>query len=467
MDLIKISHFLPYSARVLAASIWGCYLRWWRYSSETERLVEEAIERETWSSDRWKTWQEERLGYILHRAATKVPYYREYWLSRRRKGDMKSWRHLENWPIIHKNVIKENPQAFLADDCHIHKMYRAHTSGTTGKPLSIWMARKTVQSWYALFEARSRIWNGVSRDNRWAILGGQTIIPFSQNRAPFWIWNSGLRQLYMSSYHLAPSNISSYVNAINRFNITYLFGYASSLYSLAHIAMEKDIEVPKLQVVISNAEPLFEHQREWIVDVFRCPVRDTYGMVEVVCGASECQEGTMHTWPEAGILEIMTDEGDEPVQQGQPGRFICTGLLNSDMPLVRYEIGDRGALSDNKKKCSCGRTLPTLQKIEGRLDDVIFTPDGRRIGRLDPVFKADLCIQEAQIIQENMDRIRVLIVPASGYSNHDEKTIVKRLRQRIGDVEIVLETVDQIPRSANGKFRAVISNVSNSTPINQ
>jgi len=427
--------------------------------------VEEAIERETWSSDRWKTWQEERLGYILHRAATKVPYYREYWLSRRRKGDMKSWKHLENWPVIQKNVIKENPQAFLADDCHISKMYHAHTSGTTGKPLSIWMARKTVQSWYALFEARSRIWNGVSRDDRWAILGGQMVIPFNQNRAPFWIWNSGLRQLYMSSYHLAPSNISSYVEAINRFNITYLFGYASSLYSLAQIAMEKGIEVPKLHVVISNAEPLFEYQRECIADVFCCSVRDSYGMVEVVCGASECPEGTMHTWPEAGILEIMTDEGDEPVQQGRTGRFICTGLLNPDMPLIRYEIGDRGALSDDKKKCSCGRTLPILQKIEGRLDDIIFTADGRRIGRLDPVFKADLCIQEAQIIQENMNHIRVLIIPGSGYSNHDEKTIVSRLSQRVGDVNIVLETVDQIPRSANGKFRAVISNVLNSKPI--
>lgn len=233
MDLIKISHFLPYPARVLAASIRGYYLRWWRYSSETERLVEEAIERETWSSDRWKIWQEELLGNILHRAATKVPYYREYWLSRRRKGDMKSWKNLKNWPVIPKNAIRENPQAFLADDCHIRTMYHAHTSGTTGKPLSIWMARKTVQSWYALFEARSRIWNGVSRDNRWAILGGQMVIPFNQNRAPFWMWNSGLRQLYMSSYHLVPSNISSYLDAMNRFNITYLFGYASSLYSLA------------------------------------------------------------------------------------------------------------------------------------------------------------------------------------------------------------------------------------------
>jgi phenylacetate-CoA ligase len=170
----------------------------------------------------------------------------------------------------------------------------------------------------------------------------------------------------------------------------------------------------------------------------------------------------MHCWPEAGLIEVMADDSDEPVQPGQTGRFICTGILNSDMPLIRYEIGDRGALSDHQSQCSCQRTLPILQKIEGRLDDIILTPDGRKIGRLDLVFKEELCIQEAQIIQEDMSRIRVLVVPDSGYSEHDRVAIVQRLKERIGDLDISLETMNRIPRAANGKFRAVVSYVSGS-----
>ena len=50
---LKIYHRLPCPLRVLAADARGYYLRWWRYGPETERLVEEALERETWSPERW------------------------------------------------------------------------------------------------------------------------------------------------------------------------------------------------------------------------------------------------------------------------------------------------------------------------------------------------------------------------------------------------------------------------------
>jgi phenylacetate-CoA ligase len=133
--------------------------------------------------------------------------------------------------------------------------------------------------------------------------------------------------------------------------------------------------------------------------------------------------------------------------------------MNADMPLIRYEAGDRGALASGQDQCSCGRSLPVLERVEGRLDDVLLTRDGRRIGRLDPVFKADLPIREAQIVQESLDLFKVRIVPAQGYKPKDGEAIVKRLQDRLGRIEVVLELVERIPRSANGKFRAVVSNL--------
>jgi phenylacetate-CoA ligase len=130
------------------------------------------------------------------------------------------------------------------------------------------------------------------------------------------------------------------------------------------------------------------------------------------------------------------------------------------MPLIRYEVGDRGALSSDAVPCGCGRALPKLERIEGRLDDVVITPDGRRIGRLDPVFKADLLIREAQIIQESTARIRVLLVTAPGYRPEDSNLIARRLKDRVGDMDILFECVDSIPRSSNGKFRGVVSKIS-------
>ena len=456
--LLRIYHHLPAAARSLAASMRGAYLRAWRYGPETERLVEEALARESWSPEKWKTWQEERLAQVLHRAATRVPYYRQQWAERRRKGDRASWEYLENWPVLGKEPVRRNPRAFIADDCEPRKMLRVQTSGTTGTPLQLWHSRRTLRAWYALFEARWRRWYGISRHDRWAILGGQLVTPVRQQRPPFWVWNSALRQLYLSSYHLAPDLVADYLDALVRYRVVYLLGYTSALFALAYETLRLGRGDVRPRVVITNAEPVYDYQREVIVRAFQCPVRETYGMAEMAAAAGECERGSLHLWPEAGIVEVL--EGGEPVARGQSGELVCTGLVNLDMPLIRYRVGDRGTLPAEDTGCPCGRLLPTIQSVEGRLDDVLYTRDGRRVGRLDPVFKADVPIKEAQIIQESFTRVRVRFVPAPEFDAAAARFIRQGLRDRMGEVEVELEPVAQIPRGANGKFRAVVCRVS-------
>jgi phenylacetate-CoA ligase len=211
-------------------------------------------------------------------------------------------------------------------------------------------------------------------------------------------------------------------------------------------------------VVISNAEPLYPHQRSRMEQAFGCAVRDTYGMAETIVGASECDHGSLHLWPEAGIMEILKDDAEEPSSPGSPGRVVATGLLNDDMPLVRYKVGDRATLDLSAIPCACGRSLPRLASVEGRLDDVVVTPDGTRVGRLDPVFKADLAVREAQIVQERVDLLRVRVVPAPGWRKCDREVIVKRLQDRVGRrMNVVVEEVPVLERTAAGKLRAVVS----------
>jgi phenylacetate-CoA ligase len=126
------------------------------------------------------------------------------------------------------------------------------------------------------------------------------------------------------------------------------------------------------------------------------------------------------------------------------------------MPLIRYETGDCGALDPEEGPCECGRTLPRLLRVEGRNDDILWTRDGRRVGRLDPVFKAGLHLKEAQIVQQSLDRVLVRLVPAAGYSEADERLITGQLKDRLGDITVGFETLDLIPRESNGKFRAVV-----------
>ena len=129
--LIALYHVLPGPARSAVASMRGWYLNRWRFSRRTLRLIDEALDRDRWSPARWNAWRAERLGYILHRAATQVSYYREYWAARRRRGDRSSWELLENWPVLEKAAVRAAPRAFLADDCDTRFMFRELTSGTT------------------------------------------------------------------------------------------------------------------------------------------------------------------------------------------------------------------------------------------------------------------------------------------------------------------------------------------------
>lgn len=453
---LKTYNILPYSLRVVAASLHGFRLQTLRYSIGTDRVVAEALARESWTSDQWNFWQQESLAKMLWHASRNVPYYRQQWETRRRNGDQASVESLANWPVLSKDILRDHPKALVADGVKPRSQIIEHTSGTTGKPLTLWMSRDAVRQWYALFEARWRGWYGLSRHDRWGILGGQMVTPFTQNKPPFWVWNAGLNQLYLSSYHLASRNVAAYMEAIQRHKLVYLLGYASSLHSLAQLALEQDLKIPALKAVISNAEPLYAHQREMISKAFHCPVYDTYGLSENVCAASECSDGNLHLWPEVGVTEILDDDSDVSLPVGKTGRLVCTGLLNMTMPLIRYDVGDRGHLS-TESNCACGRSLPILGGIEGRNDDVLLTRDGRRIGRLDPVFKADLSIREAQIIQESLNEVHIKVVPTTGFTSQDETTLIERLQEYIGQVRVTLEKVESIPRTANGKFRAVIS----------
>ncbi len=172
--------------------------------------------------------------------------------------------------------------------------------------------------------------------------------------------------------------------------------------------------------------------------------------------AAECRQGALHLSPDVGIVEVV-DQNNRPVPAGETGELICTSLINFVQPFIRYRIGDIGALGT--QPCTCGSPLPVLARIEGRIDDVLITRDGRRVGRLDPVFKGTRGVVEAQIIQDDYDKFRVRVVPSETYSDNDGKEICANLLERIGKGDIQIEIVPRIERSAGGKFKTVVQNM--------
>jgi phenylacetate-CoA ligase len=443
---LALYHCLPAAARSSATTLRGWYLNRWRYGKETAQLKEEVLERDRWSAAQWDTWRAERIAYVLHRAATRVPFYSELWQRRRANGDRASWELLENWPLLEKDEVRANPAAFLADDCDPRRMFHEQTSGTTGKPLDIWRTRQTVSTVQAIADVRTCGWDDIPDDARWARLGGQLVVPVRERRPPFWVWNAAMRQLYLSSFHLAPDLIPHYLDALARYRITYIASYPSSIYAIAQEALRLGRRDIKLRAVYTNAEPVLPVHRETITAAFQCPVRETYGMAETVAGGSQCTADRLHQWPEFGHVEVRED-----------GELICTGLLNADMLLIRYRVGDRGqqAPPPSAGACSCGRELPLMGSVDGRTNDMLLTPDGRQVFWLNPVFYG-LPVRQSQITQERLDFVRVRVAPTDGFSHDTEQEIVQRLRARMGEISVVIDRVDEVPRTSNGKLRAVI-----------
>jgi phenylacetate-CoA ligase len=447
----------PVFLQNIVSSTYGYKLYRERYVGNHDRYLEELLTSQWYSEEEIERSVNDKLCKMIAHAMRNVEFYRKAAEKENiRPEDIKGVTDLEKLPILNKEQIRQNPEAFLAEDIRKRDLISINTSGTTGKTLKIYVDKDSRRYAYAFF-SRLKVWAGIYGKSRNVTFAGRTIVHPEATKPPFWRKNLVMNNTLFSSYHLSPANLPYYVRKLIDLQPQFIDSYPSSIYSLAMFMKQNNLSGISPKAIITSSETLFDHQRELIEEVFKCKIYDQYGCAEQVVFVSQCENGSYHVHPEFGIVEFLRDDGSR-ASPGEPARLICTGLTNRAMPLIRFDIGDTGILSD--KKCSCGRHFPVIEKIIGRTDDVIVTRDGRRVGRLDPVFKGLQSVREAQIIQEDYAEIVLRIVPGKEYREQDGDTISNELKKRLGlGMKITVELVEQIPRSAAGKFRAVISKV--------
>jgi phenylacetate-CoA ligase len=286
--------------------------------------------------------------------------------------------------------------------------------------------------------------------------------PDPDSKGPFYRFNIVERQAYFSPFHLRAETAERYVYALRRHRIQWLTGYAVSYYLMARFILEAQLTVPRLRAVVTTSEKVTADMRKTMERAFGCPVFEEYSTVENVVFASECEHHRLHVSPDVAIVEILKPDGT-PCGPGEIGEVVATGLLRVHQPLVRYRLGDLAMWDPDP--CPCGRQMPVIKEVVGRIEDVLVGPDGRQMVRFHGVFVDQPHVREGQIIQEAIDRIRVKVVAADGFRERDASDVTRRVRQRLGmQVEVIVETVDRIPRTAGGKFQAVISHVQSGAP---
>jgi phenylacetate-CoA ligase len=446
---------LPSPLQNVAVSAYGYAWRRRRLGGRFGEFREGYLERLR-APELMASWQARRLRELLT-IAWDAPHYRvAFSAAGLTKADLATFplADLARLPIVGKDIVRRAPDSFCPNGLPASGVASFSTSGSTGTPLTVYYSREDLQRSFALRDAWYGELCGVTYGQPRATFSGRRVEPASDSEGPFHRYNHAERQVYFSPYHLGPATVGQYVDALRRHRPVWLTGYAGAIDDLARLALEQGLECPPLEAVITAAEPVPPGLREHVRRAFGCASFEEYGLSEQVCFALECEHGSLHVAEDAGIVEILRDDGTV-CDEGEIGEIAGTGFIRESQPLIRYRTGDLASV--RRQTCGCGRTTLVLLGLEGRVDDVVIGADGRRVGRLSHVPKDLPGVLAMQFVQERPGAViaRALCEGALAPAVRDE--IRRRLSDRLGGgTEIEIEQVTALERTARGKIRGVI-----------
>lgn len=439
---------------MVAAYGWWWYHR--RFGGEFRRQVKLVWERSSWSPTRLLTYQARRLSDLL-RVATQAPYYREVFAKAGVTRSTPPYEALGRLPVLTKETLRSRSRNLLTQDPPPRGTKVFQISRTTGTPTEIYYTSPFHQLVEAFFEVRNRNWAGVTYRDRRAMFGVRKVCRPDQSKPPFWRLSPRENLAYFSIYHLSPQFMLSYVQFLNKFQPKLVMGCPSALAVLARFVLEERLSLAPVKAIITTSETVTDEARQVIEEAWECRVFDQYSAVEACMLATQCEHGRYHVSPDFGYLEIVDWEGN-PCPPGEVGTAVCTGLGNYLQPLIRYEVGDAVAWSQ-ETTCPCGRRTPMLQSIEGRIEDLCYTANGKALQRFDTVFKDVMAVREAQIVQEALGHFVLRVVTTRRFNGSSRERLVTNMLEHVGQARIDVVEVDEIQRTPSGKFRAVISKV--------
>tara|TARA_R110001592_G_scaffold148669_1_gene373815 strand:+ start:2680 stop:4053 length:1374 start_codon:yes stop_codon:yes gene_type:complete len=448
-----IYYHSPVFMQNLLVSAYGYKLYRKRYSGSLYREIMEKVRlSRSWNSEEIKAYQSERLHEMVKHCRLNIPYYQQQFAEHGiHENDITSTEHITRLPILEKQKLKEHSQLFTESGTKPFMLQ--HTSGSTGTPLTLMVNEETYKLAMALLVDHEEN-HGVPFGAKRATFAGRMVQPATDMTPPFARMNRAENQKLFSSYHMNSQTFPWYRAELDRFQPAELIGYPSAICDLAAHYKEAGVSPAfRPTAIVTNSETLLEWQRTIIEDVFDCKVCDYYGTAEYVLFAGQDKSGIYRLNPLIGITELLAQPN-----VGEAKRLIATTLTNTTMPLLRYDLGDT---AERQSEHHSGTVVHQLKTINGRVDDYIETLDGRKIGRMDHIFKGLDGIFEAQIIQDAPDHCTIKIISQPAFSVVDRSVLQSNFLARTGGAfKLTVETVSSIPRGSNGKFKSVIRNIS-------
>ena len=407
-----------------------------------------------WPAGALRTLQLRQFGALCVHAGRTVPFYRE----RLGKAGAPGKLTMETWsriPVLERTDIQEAGQDLLS-----RLLPKGHgptadvsTSGSTGSPVTV-KSTNITNLFLQVLNLRNHLWH--RHDFTAKVAGITNREPTTRGRSQNWV--SGYASGPMVTFDVTrpPAEQLAWLAEVDP---AYLLTYPSNLLGLLRKSRETGARVPGLAQVSTMGEVLDAHVREACEREWGVPVTDLYSSQEVGVIALQCPEHPhYHVQSESIFLEILDGDGT-PCEPGLEGHIVVTDLHNFATPLIRYEIGDYGEFGG---PCPCGRGLPVLTRVLGRTRNMATLPNGEQFW---PRYFSDYLdtvapVSQAQLVQHTVDEIEVRIVAKRQVTPAEETRLGDAILEYLGHPFVLRFTyMDEIPRSANGKFEDFMSKV--------
>jgi len=323
----------------------------------------------------WKTasgilsFQDQHIQKIVRHAYNTVPYYRSLFDREELRPEVIRGREdLPKIPVTTKEMLKQAGREIISKDYFTKKLIVETTSGSSGKPLTLYKTPQTIQRSHAA-KLRTYFSNGYKIHEKIAEIN------FDPSRPKFF-HRFGLHRTYGIPFY---ATLSEQIALLQRIRPEVISGYPSRLEELALFKQKNNIKLPRVKNIFTQSEALTEKRRVLIRDQFGADPIEIYATQEFNYIAWECPEHRgLHINADLMVVEIVSTDGkNQQLPAGKPGFVVITDFSNPAMPLIRYNLEDIAALAP--APCPCGRGFPLLQNILGRKISFITLPNQQKI----------------------------------------------------------------------------------------
>jgi phenylacetate-CoA ligase len=439
ISFFRRSLFQPLYGRITGSP----QLSYWHQLEKNQYAAEETL----------RDIQYSRLSELIGFVWDKNEFYR--WRMQRNNvtpDDIKSVHDLIKLPILTKAEVRENTSVLLSQGFNRQTLQQAKTGGSTGKALELYFTEECSELRNACAR-RHDLWTGWKPGEPIAACWGNPYLPGTlKEKLKHWLMQP---MIYLDTMNVNEASVMTFVKEWYRVKPTLLYGHAHSIYLLVQYLISLGINSIIPKGILSTSMMLIPSERKVIEDFFGVKVIDRYGCEEVGLIGCECErhEG-MHLNIEHLVVEFLRDDGSQ-ISHGEPGRIVVTDLMNKAMPLIRYQVEDVGVPTN--RKCSCGRGLPLMTTVTGRVADFLLRKDGSQVAGISLIENTLTHfpgLDQMQIVQNQIDQFDIFIVRGKGFSEGTITALKEYFVSQFGsEIKIQFKYVDGLIPDKNGKYR--------------